>query len=147
MKKIFLAAIVAAIAMSMIPASAAHNARTVTATITAPTTNVGVGLLTRHARCNEVLGRPVGNDVVAHAEYLDIGEGDGTHTFTLSGAADFEIVFYASLGTCDNDPAPVVTGSFAKVGNEAGTIPAESTAALIVFTTPGADQAFSLSIS
>jgi len=61
-------------------------------------------------------------------------------TFTLdsipAGVADFDIVFYIDLGTCQNSPAPAtypagVKSSFARFGPEAGVIPAGTVFAIV----------------
>jgi hypothetical protein len=130
-------------AFAPIGANAGHNGRVVTGTVTLPSANDGSQTVTRQARCAATLNLP--NDVVGHVEYLDADEGDGSHEFTLSGAADWDIVFYVSLGTCDTNA--VGTTSFATAGDESGTIPEGATAAIAVFRAPGANESFTLSIS
>lgn len=140
MKKFLLVAAMAA-AISPIGAQAGHNDRTVTGTVALPSANDGASTVTRQARCAAALGLP--NDVVGHVEYLTEEEGDGSHTFSLSGAADWDAVVYQNLATCDTNAVSV---SHANIGNESGDIPEGSVAIIAVFRAPAANEAFSLTI-
>lgn len=152
MRKIIAVALLGAIATTFAPAGAEHGARAVEGAIAAPAPNVsGVGVVTRHARCAYQLGGEASNGLVGWVEPVD-DFGDGNHFFELtstSGEADFDVVFYASLGTCDNDPSPTTLNSedFVGEGDEAGRIPQGSTYAIIVFKSLGHEEAFTFSIS
>lgn len=141
MKKLLLITAVVA-AFAPIGAQAGHNGRTVTGVVALPTASDGTQPVSRQARCMATLGGP--NDVVGHVESLDADEGDGTHTFSTSGAADWDIVFYVSMATCDSNAIGAV--AFSTAGNESGTIPEGSTAAILVFKSPGANEAFGFTI-
>lgn len=142
MKKLLL---IAAMTAAILPAGAfaSHDeGRTVTGTVVLPSANDGTDTVTRQARCAAALG--LENDIVGHVEYLSEAEGDGAHSFSLSGVADWDAVVYQDLATCDTNATSV---AFDNVGNEAGDIPAGSVAIIAVFRAPAANEAFTLTIS
>lgn len=144
-KKLLVVALFATLLASMVGAQA--HGRTVEGTILAPTTDVGIGLVTRHARCAYLAAGHDADGLVGWVVDLAAGEGDGTHTFSLTATGgNPDIVFYSDLGTCDNAPAAVTTGQKAGDGAESGTIPADSTHAIIVVR-DGANVPFSFTIA
>lgn len=142
MKKLLL---IAAMVAAIVPAGAfaGHDeGRTITGTVTLPSANDGTSTVTRQARCAAALGLP--NDVVGHVEFLSPEEGDGSHFFSVSGAADWDAVVYQNLATCDSNAVSV---SFANTGDEAGEIAEGSVAIIVVFRAPAANESFTLNIS
>lgn len=142
-KSIGIAVIAAALGLQLVPAQAGGAQGTVLLpTVTVPTQ----GLFTRQARCAQLLGLP--NGVFGH--YTQIAANQDNRPFTLSGSADFDVVFYASLGTCENMPAsePLNDTAFVGPGNESGTVPNGARHAIIVFEAPAApNQSFTFAIN
>lgn len=135
MKKCIAAVFALAALLAAGPVHAGHEARTVEGSVLVPAVTVPtVGTFTRQARCAYDLLGEDSQGLVGYVVELDESEADGEHEFTLAatGDGDFQVVFYESLGTCDNDPAPVVTGQFTAPGDEAGPIPEFSAYAIIV---------------
>lgn len=148
MRKMAITALLFALAVGFMPARADHAARTVSGSILVPTVTVpSVGIFSRQARCAYLLAGEDSNGLVGWVVELDADEGDGDHTFTASAAgADIAVVFYESLGTCDNAPGPVTTGDSLNPGDEAGVIPFGTTSAIVVVE-GAANAAFEFAIA
>jgi hypothetical protein len=146
MRKIIVAATLMALALGMVSAQAGHGARTVEGSILVPTVyDPEVGLLTRPARCAYLLA-PDANGVFGYAVEFTEEEGDGAHSFELTSSGDPHVVFFESMGTCDNAPAPSTLGEFVNEGTESGDIPGGAVAAIVVVEgTPNASFEFAIS--
>lgn len=144
-KKLLLAAAIVA-AIAPIGAQAGNANRSESGTVALPAAAVpGVGLLTRQVRCGWTEAGI--NDVFGHVTTLTAEEGDGTHKFTISGGgADWDVVFYAALNTCD--AGAVTTGSAETAGvGESAVIPEGTTVVISVFKSPGANVPFAIDIN
>lgn len=176
MRRIFFAGVaLAAIAATSMPA---HAARNIDATIQLPTVvteapNGGIGCqnlsnpncykkgtLGRHVRCLYLLQPSLAQDATTgkFGFVTAITAAENGRAFTLrdttglAATIDFDVTFYASLGSCEGEPVGAAaeplepTPPFTHIGNEAGTIPAGSRFAIVTMF-GGANGKFRLAIS
>jgi hypothetical protein len=145
MKRFAISLLVVAAAFSAAPATADTPSQEVSGTVLVPTANVpSVGYLSRQARCTYTTDASL-NGITGYVIELN-AIGDGTQDFTLTSPdADPGVVFYESLGTCDNAPAPVVSGDSLNAGDEAGKIPFGAQFA-IVMQEGAVDAAFTFTV-
>ncbi|MFP5225285.1 MAG: hypothetical protein ACLGH3_07010 [Actinomycetota bacterium] len=147
MKRFAISLLVAAAAFTAAPASAEEPAQEVSGTVLLPTVNVPtVGYLSRQARCVYTTDASL-NGITGYVIELN-SIGDGTQDFTLTSPdADPGVIFYESLGTCDNAPAPVTVqpDDFVTEGDEAGKVPFGAQYA-IVMQEGAVDGAFTFTV-
>lgn len=147
MKRLGVSMLAGMIVLGMGQASARETTGTVllpSVQVPAGVPGVAPGLATRPARCAHLLGAP--NGILMHHEAIAADEDN--RPFTLTGTADFDIVFFADLGTCDNAPASTTLNDldFLGPGDEEGMIPNGARHALIGFEAAPPNQTFTFTI-
>ena len=125
-----------AVLCAALPLAHAHAEPPVSATIRIPTISpADTGDVALHARCAYASAGEPSQGIFGYVVDISAGQADGDHTFALTWEiqaipADIDVIFFEDIGTCGG-PASV-TGSFQAQGEEAGTIPIDTTRALIL---------------